>query len=109
MLGNKLVLPDQDVNGFAPKNVSIDITGNENGNLVSVISVRQKCTLAQWRHDIHMEANRTILARFAFMLNNKKVNLLCLFNSLINSTDFLTTILAGSSKEGKYNSKRRYP
>ena len=79
MLGNKLVPLDQDVNRFAPDNASIDITVNENGNLVSFISVRQKCTLAQLRHDIHMEANRTIPAGFAFVLNNKKVNLLCLF------------------------------
>ena len=40
MLGNKLVPLDQDLNGFATDNVSIDITVNENGNLVSFISVR---------------------------------------------------------------------
>ena len=101
MLGHKLVSLDQDVNGFALDNASIDITMNENGNLVSFISVRQKCTLAQLQHDIRMEANRTISAGFAFVLNNKKVNLLCLFKSLINSSDSLTTILVGSSKEGK--------
>ena len=40
MLGNKLVPLDQDPNGFAPDNVSIDIIVNENGNLVSFKSVR---------------------------------------------------------------------